>query len=209
MDIKLIKGGVDIPISLKLPGSFGGVTGSATLHVSSSAGLDLSSLRFQAGDVNLAALAGQLSAAFGSPVTITVTAQGFLYTVKLAQATLVYKVPDQATVTGSASLDLGLIKFDGQLGAIVNPTDKNNPFGGQIKSTITIRLPSPAPDITLPSFAFAFNKSGFGVYTPFPGYFGFFGTVAYQWGDPVPKVFYGDDVTGRCRDPAASRCARS
>jgi hypothetical protein len=154
-------------------------------------------------------LEGQLSAAFGSPVTITVTAQGFLYTVKLAQATLVYKIPDQIALTGSASFDLGLIKFAGQLGAFVDPQSKDNPFGGQIKSSVTIRLPSPAPDITLPSVAVAFNNSGFGVYIPFPGFFGFFGTVTYQWGDLLPKPFWGSDVTGRFAtgvpQPAARR----
>ena len=56
IDIKLAKGGVDIPISLKMPGSFGGITGAATLHADTHTGLDLRSLEFSVGDLNLAAL---------------------------------------------------------------------------------------------------------------------------------------------------------
>ena len=56
IDIKLAKGGVDIPISLKMPGSFGGITGAATLHADIHTGLDLKSLEFSVGDLNLAAL---------------------------------------------------------------------------------------------------------------------------------------------------------
>ena len=56
IDIKLAKGGVDIPISLKMPGAFGGITGAATLHADTHTGLDLKSLEFTVGDLNLAAL---------------------------------------------------------------------------------------------------------------------------------------------------------
>jgi hypothetical protein len=56
IDIKLAKGGVDIPISLKMPGAFGGITGAATLHADTRTGLDLKSLEFTVGDLNLAAL---------------------------------------------------------------------------------------------------------------------------------------------------------
>jgi hypothetical protein len=56
IDIKLAKGGVDIPISLKMPGVFGGVTGGATLHADLHSGLQLTSLNFMIGDLNLAAL---------------------------------------------------------------------------------------------------------------------------------------------------------
>jgi hypothetical protein len=56
IDIKLAKGGVDIPISLKMPGAFGGITGAATLHADTRTGLELNSLEFTVGDLNLAAL---------------------------------------------------------------------------------------------------------------------------------------------------------
>ena len=53
---KLANGGVDIPISLTLPRYFGGVTGTAILHATTSGGLQLSSLEFKVGDANLGAL---------------------------------------------------------------------------------------------------------------------------------------------------------
>jgi hypothetical protein len=56
IDVKIARGGVDIPISLGLPKYLGGVTGSATLHASSFAGLSISSLEFKIGDANLGAL---------------------------------------------------------------------------------------------------------------------------------------------------------
>jgi hypothetical protein len=56
IDIKFAKGGVDIPISLKMPGAFGGITGAATLHADTRTGLELKSLEFTVGDLNLAAL---------------------------------------------------------------------------------------------------------------------------------------------------------
>ena len=41
VDVKFVKGGVQVPISLKLPGYFGGVTGSATLEATTAHGLKL------------------------------------------------------------------------------------------------------------------------------------------------------------------------
>jgi hypothetical protein len=312
VDIKLVKGGVQVPISLKLPGYFGGVTGSATLQASTSSGLKLSSLEFKIGDANFAALElkdvdvsytlagevwkgtaklevpaggsalsstvsiefdngdfksgsldvglpypgiplddtdpppqlylshgglglglhpvtlsgtigfgvtpiaapgtgtrrdyafsldGKLTAAFGSPVTITVTATGFLYAIKLAEGTLTYKIPNQVTLTGSTDYDLGLLRFKGQLGAIIDP--KDNVFGGLIKSEAFIKLPDPFSDLRIPSLSIAVNNTGFGVYIPPPGYpipvppFSIVGTIAYTWGDAAPKIFPYQDVTGR------------
>jgi hypothetical protein len=56
IDVKLASGGVDIPISLTLPKYLGGVTGGAILHVSTSGGLQISSLEFKVADANLGAL---------------------------------------------------------------------------------------------------------------------------------------------------------
>lgn len=56
IDIKLAKGGVSIPISLKMPGVFGGITGGATLLAKLDSGLQLTSLNFSVGDINLGAL---------------------------------------------------------------------------------------------------------------------------------------------------------
>jgi hypothetical protein len=315
VDIKLANGGVDIPISLTLPGSFGGVTGQATLHASTSTGLTLSSLEFTVGDADLGAielknvdvtyaasgtewdgkgtlnvpsgggalsatvsvkftnghfaggsldvgldypgvpldesdpppqlylshgglgfdlgpptlsgtigfgvtplaapgaggpedyifrLEGQLSAAFGSPVTITVSAQGFLYNVELTHATLVYKIPDQVTLTGAAAYRLGLLRFTGNLGAIIDPEHKL--FGAKISAKAFLVMPDPFGDVPLPSgFAFAVNNRGFGAYVGLPGIYVpapppggvFFGTISYQWGDSGPKIFYAQNMTGR------------
>jgi hypothetical protein len=56
IDIKLAKGGVDIPVSLTMPKVFGGITGAATLHADTNTGLQLTSLEFKIGDLDLAAL---------------------------------------------------------------------------------------------------------------------------------------------------------
>jgi hypothetical protein len=56
VDIKLVKGGVEIPISLTLPAYFGGITGSATLEATMPGGLKLKSLEFKVGDANFGAL---------------------------------------------------------------------------------------------------------------------------------------------------------
>src|SRR5262249_51787313 len=47
VDVKLIDGGVQVPVSLKLPAYFGGVTGSATLEATLGGGLKLDSLEFK------------------------------------------------------------------------------------------------------------------------------------------------------------------
>jgi hypothetical protein len=317
VDVKLANGGVLIPISLKLPSYFGGVTGSATLQVTTSGGLQLSSLEFKIGDADFGALElkdvdvsyaqqgevwkgsatvqvpaggsafsasvsvefdhgayksgsldiglpypgvpvdvndpppqlflthgglglglgpltlsgtvgfgispfaapgvggrrdyafsldGLLSAAFGNPVTITVSATGYLYTIQIANAKLVYKIPDQVALTGSTDYDLGVIESRGTLSATIDP--KAKVFGGLIRSDIVIHLgklglSSTLPgildggDITIPSESIAVNQSGFGVYIPPPGIYGFFGTITYHWGDraPVPVAF--QDVTGQ------------
>jgi hypothetical protein len=56
IDAKIVKGGVDIPISLKLPPYMGAITGNALLHATNSGGLDLGSLEIKAADVVLGAL---------------------------------------------------------------------------------------------------------------------------------------------------------
>ncbi len=55
VDVKLVSGGVQVPISLKLPGVFGGVTGSATLSATLNNGLNLDSLEFKVGDASFGA----------------------------------------------------------------------------------------------------------------------------------------------------------
>ncbi len=52
IDLILRKDAVEIPISLKLPDAFGGLTGSAVLRASNEAGLSVSSMRFQVGALN-------------------------------------------------------------------------------------------------------------------------------------------------------------
>ncbi len=56
IDFKLVKGGVQIPISLKLPSYFGGITGSTTIEASYPNKLDVRSVEFTIGDLNIAAL---------------------------------------------------------------------------------------------------------------------------------------------------------
>jgi hypothetical protein len=318
VDVKLVSGGAQVPVSLTLPSYFGGVTGSATLLVTSAGGLQVSSLEFKVGDANFGALElkdvdvsytqsgnvwkgsatlqvpaggsalsvsvnvefddgayksgsfdvglpypgvpfdlndpppqlflthgglglglnpfslsgtigfgisplsapgvggthdyafsldGTLSVAFGNPVTVTVSATGYLYVIKVANATLTYKIPDQVTLTGSTDYDLGMVESKGTLSAIVDP--KDNVFGGEIRSDLIIHvgklgLSSLLPanvldggDITIPSEAIAINNTGFGVYIPPPGIYGFFGTITYHWGDPAPVPVPFQDVTGQ------------
>jgi hypothetical protein len=294
VDVKLVDGGVQVPISLKLPGYFGGVTGSATLRATLNGGLELDSLEFTIGDANFGALElkdvdisytlqgnvwkgtgtvnvptggsafslsiaiefdngsftsgsfdvglpypgvpidlsdtppqlylthgglglglkpvtlsgmvgfgispvaapgaggardyifsldGKLTVAFGNPVTITVEATGFLYQIKIEQGTLTYRIPDQVSLTGSAGYDLGLVSWNGSLSAIVDPRD--NKFGGQISTGLTLHLGFPVGDVTIPTQAVAINNDGFGVYIP-PGIVPFVGTITYHWGDPFP-----------------------
>lgn len=296
VDIKLVKGGVEIPISLGLPSVFGGVTGSATLEVSTSGGLQLSSLEFKVGDANLAALElkdvdvtyqvagdvwsgtgelqipaggsaldvklavefangqwtrgmldlglpypgiplddsdpppqlylthggldlrfdpvpsltgligfgvipikppgeggehdfvfsldGSLGVSFGNPVTLTVTANGFLFGIPIENGTLIYKIPNQVSITGHVGYALGPISFDGQLSAFVDA--KNKAFGGQITAKVD------AFGHTVAGAAIAINNTGFGVYlSPF-------GTAYYYWNDPSgPGFKLFDDVTSR------------
>lgn len=56
IDVKLVKGGVSIPISLSMPSYFGGVTGSTTLLASYPNKLKVTSVDFMIGDLDLAAL---------------------------------------------------------------------------------------------------------------------------------------------------------
>ena len=302
VDAKLVDGGVQVPISLKLPSYFGGVTGSATLRATLAGGLQLDSLEFKIGDASFGALElknvdisytlqgnvwkgtgtvnvptggsalslsiaiefdngnftsgsfdvglpypgvpidlsdtppqlylthgglglglnpvtlsgtvgfgisplsapgaggthdyvfsldGKLTAAFGNPVTITVSATGFLYQIKVDQGTLTYKIPDQVSLTGSSGYDLGIVSYNGTLGAIIDP--KNDKFGGQISAGLTLHLsalgviPGIPSDVTIPTQAIAINNSGFGVYIP-PGLVPFVGTVTYHWGDALPAL---------------------
>ena len=83
-------------------------------------------------------LDGELSVAFGKPVTITLKATGFLYKIELGQATLTYKIPSQAELTGRAHLNLGIVEFEGQLGAIIDA--KNKVFGALIETDVKVKL---------------------------------------------------------------------
>ena len=304
IDVKLAKDGVDVPISLSLPKYFGGVTGSATLHATTTGGLDLKSLEFKVGDANLGALElkdvdvsytsegniwkgsgellipagggaldaklavefddgkfksgsldvglpypgipiddtnappqlylshvglglgldpltftgmaglgliplkppgagavedyifrleGELSVAFGRPVTITVKATGFLYNLEVANSELTYRIPDQVTLTAHANYRLGILKFDGDLGAIIDA--KNRVFGASIEADAKLIMPDPFSDVPLPgNFAIAFNNAGFGAYLGPPGVvlpippFSFFGAITYRWGDTAPRL---------------------
>ena len=331
VDVKLISGGVQVPVSLKLPGVFGGVTGSATLSATLDGGLNLDSLEFKVGDASFGAaelkdldisytrsgnvwkgsgtlnvptggklfnlalavefddgnyksgsfvvglpypgvpldlndtppqlyltkgglgfglspislsgsiefgitplytdagaatpgadhdyaftLDGGLTASFGDPVKLTVTATGFLYKIQIADAKLVYSLPGSVTLTGTSSYDLGVVAEQGTLQAIVDP--RSNTFGGRIKSDLVIHvsklglssaLPSSvldSGDITLPSEDIAINNKGFGVYIPLGSGVPFVGTITYNWGDPVPVVHPFVDVTDAYADglPSAS-----
>ena len=326
VDVKLISGGVQVPVSLKLPGVFGGVTGSATLSATTTGGLNLDSLEFKVGDASFGAaelkdldisytrsgnvwkgsgtlnvptggkafslslavefddgnyksgsfvvglpypgvpldlndtppqlyltkgglgfglspvslsgsiefgitplytspgaehdyaftLDGGLTASFGDPPKLTVTATGFLYTIQIADAKLVYALPATVTLTGSSSYDLGVVGEKGTLQAIVDPQSKT--FGGRISSDLVIHvsklglssaLPSnvlDSGDITLPSEDIAINNKGFGVYIPFGSGVPFVGTITYDWGDTAPVVHPFVDVVSNYADglPSAS-----
>lgn len=302
IDIKLAHGGVDIPISLGLPSYLGGVTGSATLHAASFAGLSVDSLEFKIADANLVALElkdvdvkyqvdgdmwsgagelqvpaggsgfdlklavdfqngrwthglidaglpwpgiplddvdpapaiylshggldlrfepsltltglvgigaipvppvsgmggphdyvfsldGSLGVSFGSPVTLTANATGFLFGISVAQATLTYKMPYLVSLTGHAGYSIDPISFDGDLQAFVDAGSKS--FGGSISATVK------AFGLTVDKAAIAVNNMGFAVYVspqvvpPFPG-----GSIVDYWGQ-IPYPVFGKDVTGR------------
>ena len=143
-------------------------------------------------------LEGKLSVAFGKPVTMTVNATGFLYKIQFAQATLTYKIPNQVELTGSAHLNLGIVEFDGQLGAIIDT--KHGVFGALIESGVTIDL---GAKIHLHGPSFAINNYGFAAYEPPPGVcipltpLCAWGTVTYHWGDSLPAPhFYQDAFSG-------------
>ena len=330
IDIKIARGGVEIPISLALPKYLGGVSGSAILHASSFSGLSISSLEFMIDDANLGFLElkkvdvkymvdgnvwsgrgelkipssgagldatisvefsdgkwsdgklvvsqpyaglplddtdpppqlfltqqgfelkflpnpsvtgfasvgvipllpypnpatstsdrrnytfyldGQLGISFGSPVTITLGATGYLFGIQIADGKLVYGIPDQVSLNGNAKLDLGVLSFHGQMSAIIDPRHKI--YGGSVDSTITVQgsvvhdaiceaisdpplvpcvLP-PIPDFDVPGPGLAINNKGFGVYIPFPGVFGFWGSITDEWGK-LPGIHPFKNVTG-------------
>jgi hypothetical protein len=314
IDVKLVKGGVEIPISLSLPAYFGGITASATLEASMPGGLKLKSVEFKIGDADLGALElkevavsytlqgevwkgegevqvpaggseldakvmvefdkgkfvsgsldiglpypgipiddtdpipqlyfshgglelgldplklggtigfgliplkpilppglgerrdyafsldGGLSVSFGKPVTFTAKAEGFAYKLKLAEATLIYKIPDSVELKAKAEFNLGLARFEGQLGAIVDPVHKV--FGAHLKTEVFLKLPKPIGEVSLPALDIGVNNVGFAAYLGPPGItlpvppFTVFGTVSYRWGDDFPKFAYGEDVTG-------------
>ncbi len=313
IDVQLVNGGVRVPISLKLPSEFGGITGSAVLTATLSQGLNLDSVEFKVGDVSIGAvelkdldikyersgnkwsgsgtinvptggklfslalaiefddgayksgsfvvglpypgvpldlndtppqlyldkgglsfglspislggtiefgitplytaagadhdyaftLDGGLTASFGNPVTLTVTATGFLYQIQVATAKLVYALPATVTLTGTSSFDLGVIKEQGTLQAIIDP--KNKVFGGRIKSDIVIDLdkvglPAAVTDlvggtVTIPTQDIAINNKGFAVYVPPTPPIPFTGTISYNWGDSAPSVTLIADTT--------------
>ena len=83
-------------------------------------------------------LDGTLTAAFGDPPTLTVTATGFLYSIKVADAKLVYALPATVTLTANTGFDLGVIREQGTLQAIIDP--HNKVFGARIKSDIIIDI---------------------------------------------------------------------
>jgi hypothetical protein len=56
IDFKLVKAGVSIPISLRMPSYFGGITGSTILKASYPNKLDVTSVAFGIGDLNIAAI---------------------------------------------------------------------------------------------------------------------------------------------------------
>jgi hypothetical protein len=136
--------------------------------------------------------------AFGAPVTITVSAQGFLYTLKVAESTLIYKFPDQVSMTGRAGYGNpgDLFRIDGQFGAIIDP--KNKIFGATMSGDVYLH------DVKIPiSPAFAINNAGFDAFIPPPGVpipvfpFTFIGNIRYHWGDAAPEVIPGlEDATG-------------
>ncbi len=314
VNVKLINGGVQVPVSLKLPGAFGGVTGSATLEATLHGGLALNSLEFKVGDANIGALElkdldisytregnvwkgtgtvnvpaggrlveltlaiefdngafrsgrfevglpypgvpldlndtppqlylkkgglglglspvslsgtvglgfsplgidmsdrdyafsldGSLSFAFGDPITITVTATGFLRSIQISQARLVYSLPDSVSLTGTSGYDLGVVKEQGLLSAIIDP--RTNTYGARMSGDTTIDLsqvgiPSPDPSllgkgsITISSGSLAINKEGFGIYfplsvSPVPL------SVTYRWTDSAPQITFFKDVTSQ------------
>jgi hypothetical protein len=152
-------------------------------------------------------LDGQLGISFGSPVTVTLGATGYLFGIQIANANLVYGIPDQVRLNGTAHLDLDVVSFDGQINAIIDPRD--DIYGGSISSTLTFEggelrdalckaltpciLP-PIPNFKIPGPGLAIDKQGFAVYIEAPGIYGFYGTVSDDWGH-FPDIHPYQDTT--------------
>ena len=95
-----------------------------------------------------------------------------------------YKIPSQAELTGKAHLNLGVVEFEGQIGAIIDA--KNKVFGALVESDVTLNLG--VHDFRFHGPSFAINNYGFAIYELPPGVCippvgpCAWGTVTYHWG---------------------------
>lgn len=143
----------------------------------------------------------KLRASFGNPVTISLGASGFLYKVNIANAQLVYKLPNSVTLTGNANFDLGLLSFTGNIGVAVDP--KANLHAGNVRAAGYFNLDKDHK-IKIGGFTVAFNNRGFAAHIGFPGlpdpippFIPIIGTFTYTWGaNGGPGFYYGQDMTG-------------
>jgi hypothetical protein len=129
-------------------------------------------------------LDGSLGVSFGSPVTLTVGATGFLFGMQIENGTLTYKIPYQLNVVGHVNFDLGPLTLHGDMSAFVDARAKD--FGAQINAGVD------AFGHTLTGASVAVNKQGLAVYiSPI-------GTAYYYWNDPLgPGLKPLKDITSR------------
>ena len=149
-------------------------------------------------------LDGSLTASFGNPVTITVTAVGKLYGIEVESGTLVYKVPSYVNFMGKSGLDIGPFSEEGMLNLLLDPASKH--FAGSLTGGITFE------GVSIPSYAVAISNDGFGACLG-PPYLLLPTEVSYHWGDAAPTINVSlngcPDVTAFAPAAAAARAPRA
>lgn len=148
----------------------------------------------------LVSLDASLTAAFKSPVTLTLTGTTYLSQLQIGQEVLTWTLPDQVQFTGQAGLSLGPLDVSGQIAGVIDPH-------ARIYSA-SIAASGKAFGYTIQSVKVVINQQGFGLRVV---ELGVPVNVVYYWGDPLPKLILGGDATTRFQTtvPAASSVRRA
>lgn len=130
---------------------------------------------------------------FGSPVTVTVGGQAFLFDIPVADGNIVYKVPYTVTATGMVNYNFGPFQENGHIGLIFDPDSGR--YGGSIDGEVSMQTPFGLPDLTIGKLALAFNNNGIGAcYGGPPLAFGVVVYATYDWTTQDADVDTGCDI---------------
>ena len=130
---------------------------------------------------------------FGSPVTITVGGQAFLFDIPVEEGHITYKVPYTVTANGKLEYNFGPFQEKGTVGLIFDPD--TGKYGGSIDGEVSIQTPVPLPDLTLGKLALAVNNNGIGAcYGGPPLAFGVVVYATYDWSTREADVDTGCDI---------------